>query len=171
MLCLSSECMCKTLHHPFHINEHCSCKHELIIYTLISDDSPYYCLNGIRPSCNLLPNLQSSDAINLEYCIEIGKYGDGRDAVFLFRVLNKMKRGTVKVVIVGVGIDCSAANGFVLMAISSTGSSIPCKALLGNAFGKITCKYFCNCSSGCIMFRVKITDPMDKIICGFEVWI
>ena len=171
MLWLSSECMCKTLHHPFPSTNIVHVNIKLIIYTLISDDSPYYCLNGIRPSCNSLPNLQSSDAINLENCIEIDKYGDGRDAVFLFRVLNKVKRGTVKVVIVGVGIDCSAANGFVLMAISSTGSSIPCKALLGNAFGKITCKYFCNCSSGCIMFRVKITEPMDNIICGFVVWI
>ena len=123
-------------------------------------------------NCNLLPNLQTSDAINLHDCTEISKYGGGHTTVYMFKVLSQVKIGTVGVTLEGSGIDCSPVNGILMSAISIFGNANYCKAFAGKItpFGNITCTYSCNCASGCIMLRVTIVNPADKIICSFEAW-
>ena len=126
---------------------------------------------GTQSNCDLLPNLQTSDAIDLETCNEIGKYGYGNDVVYLFRVLNQTKTGDVRVVLQGSGIDCSPVNGALMTAISTSGNALYCKAFVGHltTLGNITCTYSCNCWSGCVMFRVTITNPSDKVVYAFVV--
>ena len=144
--------------------------HKTGIQTLIPDDSHHYQLTKLRPNCNLLPNLQTSDAINLHDCTEISNYGDGYNTFYLFRVLSQVKIGTVGVTLGGSGIDCSPVNGIWMSAISTSGNAYYCEAFAGKitTFGKITCTYSCNCSSGCVMFRATIVNPADKMICSFE---
>ena len=71
----------------------------------------------------------------------------------------------------GSGINCSPVNGALMIAISTSGNALYCKAFVGHltALGNITCTYSCDCSLGCVMFRVTIANPADKIICGFVV--
>ena len=123
------------------------------------------------PSCTFVPNLQPSDAVDLENCTTIDNSENEQDVVYLFRVLHKVKKGTVGVSLHGFGLDCSPANGMAMFAISITGNPIPCKAYAGDQdmVGYTTCTYFCRCSSGCVMFRVTILLPGDKVICAFVV--
>ena len=142
----------------------------MIVYKLlISDASPFYHLMGMASSCDFLPNFQSSDEINLGTCLAINPSEDAPNALFLFRMLNMAKRGDVNVTLEGSGFDCSPVNGVTMIGISNTGSPLPCKAFVGrlNSSRNITCNFSCSCPAGCVMFRVAVLDPTDKLICEF----
>ena len=123
------------------------------------------------PSCTFVPNLQPSDAVDLENCTTIDNSENEQDAVYLFRLLHKVKRGTVGVSLYGLGLECSPANGMAMFAISIAGNPIPCKAYAGDLdmVGYTTFTYSCRCSSGCVMFRVTVFGAGNKVICAFVV--
>ena len=122
-------------------------------------------------SCDFLPRFQPSDAIKLQRCGGIVSNGHKTDTLFLFRVLKHVKRGAVSIKFQGFGIDCSPVNGIAMAAVSTVGKTTQCKAFAGDVDpnGNTTCSYSCGCSSGCVMFRVTVTDPADKIICPFVI--
>ena len=137
----------------------------------IVDDSPYYHLRGFATTCNLVPSFEASDALNLDTCTRFDRPGDEPTAIFLYKVLERTKWGSITAKLLGRGLDCRPTEGMSMIAISTAGSAIYCKAFIGqvNKFGNITCTYHCNCRSGCMSFRLGIADPASKTICGFLV--
>ena len=147
------------------------CHFRLTTSNPFSDNSSNYYLTGSEFTCDFLPSFHPSGSIDLDTCKAIHLYGEELCAFFLFRVLQQLKKGDVRVKLEGRGIDCSPVDGISMVAISTTGVPIPCKAYVGHRDGTgiISCSYSCSCSAGCIMFRVVFTDPTNKVICAFHV--
>ena len=137
-----------------------------------SDHLVYYNFIAMSPSCDL-PTVQPTDFIILDSCTPLNTIVGERDTLLLSRVPNQVKTGKIRILVQGLGIDCSPANGIHMISISTGGNLTHCKTSAGhsNNFGKITCSYFCSCSPGCVLFRVAITDLADKVICAFVIWL
>ena len=122
-------------------------------------------------NCDVLPNFQPSDEINLKTCTAVGSSWNEQGEVFLFRVLNQMKWGDIQVTLEGIGFDCNPVTGLAMAEITVSGNSTPCKAFVGHetSFGCIRCTHPCSCSSGCAMFRAAVTNTAGKVICSVDV--
>ena len=121
--------------------------------------------------CDFSSPFQHSDGITLDNCTTFNESGGDRDALLLFRVSKEVKRGKLRAFVQGYGIDCSPTNGIHVTAISPHGYTHYCKASVGHVsrFDTMDCSYYCNCPFGCAMFRARIVDPRDKVICAFVV--
>ena len=119
--------------------------------------------------CDSLSPFQHSDGMTLDNCTTFDTSGNDRDPLHLLRVLKGVKHGKLRAFVQDYGINCIPANGIHMTSISTHGYSNYCKASVGHLsrFDTMACSYYCNCPFGCAMFRARIVDPTNKVICAF----